>query len=40
MTPLAISATDLRQRRSAARSLRYLLPGPVLDYISVHGLYT
>lgn len=39
MTPLAISATDIRQRRAAGRSLRYLLPAPVLDYISAHQLY-
>jgi nicotinate-nucleotide adenylyltransferase len=39
MTPLTISATDLRRRRRAALSLRYLLPPPVLDYISLHQLY-
>lgn len=39
MTPLAISATDIRTRHSAGHSLRYLLPPPVLDYISRHQLY-
>ena len=39
MTPLAISATDLRARCTAGQSLRYLLPPPVIDYISRHQLY-
>jgi len=39
MTPLAISATDIRTRRAAGLSLRYLLPAPVIDYISTHQLY-
>lgn len=39
MTPLAISATDIRTQHSAGHSLRYLLPPPVLDYISRHQLY-
>ena len=39
MTPLAISATDIRTRRAAGLSLRYLLPAPVIDYISTHRLY-
>ncbi|NML26343.1 nicotinate-nucleotide adenylyltransferase [Zoogloea dura] len=40
MTPLAISATDIRSRAAAGHSLRYLLPPPVLDYISLHQLYS
>lgn len=40
MTPLAISATDIRNRAAAGSSLRYLLPPPVLDYISLHQLYS
>ena len=39
MTPLAISATDIRTRAAAGQSLRYLLPPPVIDYISLHQLY-
>ncbi len=39
MTPLAISATDIRSRAAAGLSLRYLLPPPVVDYISRHQLY-
>ncbi len=39
VTPLAISATDLRRRRQEGRSLRYLLPDAVLRYIKQHGLY-
>ena len=39
MTPLAISATDIRARNAAGQSLRYLLPPAVLDYISRHQLY-
>lgn len=36
---LDISATDIRARRAAGRSARYLLPDAVLDYIDAHGLY-
>jgi len=39
MTPLAISATDIRDRRTRGQSLRYLLPAQVVDYISRHQLY-
>ena len=39
MTPLAISATDIRSRCATGQSLRYLLPPPVVDYISRHQLY-
>lgn len=39
MTPLAISATDIRARRRTGQSLRYLLPPAVVDYISLHQLY-
>ncbi len=39
MTPLAISATDIRHRQAGGHSLRYLLPAPVVDYISRHQLY-
>jgi len=40
MTPLDISASDLRLRLREGRSARYLIPDPVLDYIEKNGLYT
>ena len=39
LPPLDISATDLRRRAAAGRSLRFLVPAPVHDYIVRHGLY-
>lgn len=39
MTPLAISATLIRERIAAGRSARYLLPEAVLAYIASHSLY-
>lgn len=39
MTPLAISATDIRARLAAGRSVRYLLTPEVLDYIRSRRLY-
>jgi nicotinate-nucleotide adenylyltransferase len=39
VTPLAISATEIRQRVAAGGSARYLLPQPVWDYIQQHNLY-
>lgn len=36
---LDISSTDLRARVAAGRSLRYLTPDAVIDYIRGHGLY-
>ncbi|MCL2635391.1 MAG: nicotinate-nucleotide adenylyltransferase [Betaproteobacteria bacterium] len=39
MTQLAISATQIRQLRALGRSVRYLLPDNVLDYIQTHSLY-
>lgn len=39
MTPLAVSATQIRSLLAAGRSLRYLLPQPVIDYIALHHLY-
>ncbi len=37
--PLAISATQLRERLAAGRSIRFLVPDRVLNYIHAHGLY-
>jgi nicotinate-nucleotide adenylyltransferase len=39
MTPLAISASLVRDLIHAGRSARYLLPDSVLDYIGLHHLY-
>jgi nicotinate-nucleotide adenylyltransferase len=40
MPALEISATDIRKRCSAQRSVRYLLPDAVSDYIHSYDLYT
>jgi nicotinate-nucleotide adenylyltransferase len=40
ITPLAISASQIRALLGAARSARYLLPDPVLDYIGLNRLYS
>lgn len=40
MTPLAISATDIRRRLAHGMSARYLLPDQVLDYIARNRLYS
>lgn len=39
MTPLAVSATDIRARLARGASARYLLPDAVLEYIRLHRLY-
>lgn len=39
MTPLAVSATDIRARLARGASARYLLPDAVLEYIRQHRLY-
>lgn len=39
MTPLAISASLIRELVKNGHSVRYLLPDSVLDYIGLHGLY-
>lgn len=36
---LELSATDVRERVRAGRSIRYLVPEPVRAYITAHGLY-
>jgi nicotinate-nucleotide adenylyltransferase len=37
---LAISSTDLRRRIREGRSVRYLMPGPVANYIYKSGFYS
>ena len=39
MPALDLSASDLRERVRAGRSLWYLTPEPVAAYIAKHGLY-
>ena len=39
LRPLDISSTEIRELIAAGRSVRYLLPEPVLDYIESHHLY-
>jgi len=36
---LEISATDIRRRTAEGRTIRYLLPNAVADYIHQHHLY-
>lgn len=40
VTPLAISATAIREQQAAGRSSRYLTPDAVLDYMVEHQLYS
>lgn len=39
VTALDISATAIRQQLTSRRSVRYLLPDAVIDYIEQHNLY-
>ncbi len=39
VTPLDISSTDIRKRLKKGRSVRFLLPDKVLNYIEQQGLY-
>jgi nicotinate-nucleotide adenylyltransferase len=36
---MEVSSTDLRTRVAAGRSIRYLAPDAVVDYVDKHGLY-
>lgn len=38
-TPLAVSATQIRQSLANGQSVRFLVPDAVLAYIEAHGLY-
>lgn len=40
VTPLEISATDIRKQIAMARNPRYLLPDSVCEYIQQHGVYS
>jgi len=39
-SPLAVSARAIRARVPSGRSIRYLVPDAVIEYIGKHGLYT
>ncbi|MGC8835105.1 MAG: nicotinate-nicotinamide nucleotide adenylyltransferase, partial [Armatimonadota bacterium] len=39
MDPLPVSATEIRRRVAEGRSVRYLIPDAVLQYIQNRGLY-
>ena len=39
LRPLAISSTEIRALLAAGRSVRYLMPQSVLEYIEAHKLY-
>jgi nicotinate-nucleotide adenylyltransferase len=39
VTAMDVSASDIRTRLAAGRSVRYLVPDGVLRYIQAHGLY-
>lgn len=40
VTPLEISATDIRKQIATGKNPRYLLPKSVYDYIKKHGVYS
>lgn len=40
MPPIDVSGTDLRSRARSGRSIRFLVPDPVLSYIHEYALYS
>jgi nicotinate-nucleotide adenylyltransferase len=40
LRPLAISSTEIRELLATGRSIRYLMPKSVLEYIETHRLYS
>ena len=40
VTALMISASDIRRRCAEGRSIRYLVPDAVAEYVATHGLYS
>ena len=40
VTALMISASDIRRRCAEGRSIRYLVPDAVAEYVAAHGLYS
>ena len=39
MPDVGVSSTDIRERVARGKSIRYLVPAPVEEYITAHGLY-
>jgi len=39
MAPIGITASDIRERVRAGRSIRFMVPPSVEDYIRRYGLY-
>lgn len=39
ITPIEVSSEDIRKRMKSGRSIRYLVPDKVRDYIMAHNLY-
>jgi nicotinate-nucleotide adenylyltransferase len=39
MPVIGVSSTDIRERSAAGRSVRYLVPDAVAEYIGLHGLF-
>ena len=40
MTPLAISSTAIRELSAGERSIRYLAPEPVVEFVRAHRIYS